>query len=309
MVLHRFSVAPGYEAWRRSRLFLTSPRGADQVKDVELVRYRLLRDAGEPVQFTIATNKVGLLDMGRVVAVGPPLAPLTLEERNTTALFGAGLLDAIPEKAIRDGVEQQPKPQRGRPAVLPDGRLGRFGWKAQNVSLADFNENACAVELGLETPMRHQAKAPSFPRTPSYNPDRHNDSPGLDMTNDDIAALTFFTSSLPRPVKSPAVGAAGAAELGERLFTSVGCAVCHTPNLGDVEGIYSDLLLHRMGSFGSIYYGSTATPADIVETSPPRPDEFRTPPLWGVADSAPYLHDGSAKTLRDAILAHVVQGD
>jgi len=32
--------------------------------------------------------------------------------------------------------------------------------------------------------------------------------------------------------------------------------------------------------------------------------EWRTPPLWGVADTAPYLHDGRAETLEDAILWH-----
>jgi CxxC motif-containing protein (DUF1111 family) len=32
--------------------------------------------------------------------------------------------------------------------------------------------------------------------------------------------------------------------------------------------------------------------------------QWRTPPLWGVAESAPYLHDGRAATLDDAILAH-----
>ena len=32
--------------------------------------------------------------------------------------------------------------------------------------------------------------------------------------------------------------------------------------------------------------------------------EWRTPPLWGVADSAPYLHDGRAATIEDAILWH-----
>ena len=43
---------------------------------------------------------------------------------------------------------------------------------------------------------------------------------------------------------------------------------------------------------------------------PPRPDdgaepnEWKTPALWGVADSAPYWHDGSAATLKDAILRH-----
>jgi CxxC motif-containing protein (DUF1111 family) len=32
--------------------------------------------------------------------------------------------------------------------------------------------------------------------------------------------------------------------------------------------------------------------------------EWRTPPLWGVADSAPYLHDGRAGTLVEAIALH-----
>ena len=32
--------------------------------------------------------------------------------------------------------------------------------------------------------------------------------------------------------------------------------------------------------------------------------EWRTPPLWGVADSPPYLHDGRAPTLSKAILLH-----
>ena len=32
--------------------------------------------------------------------------------------------------------------------------------------------------------------------------------------------------------------------------------------------------------------------------------EWRTPPLWGVADSAPYLHDGRAATLDAAIRWH-----
>ena len=32
--------------------------------------------------------------------------------------------------------------------------------------------------------------------------------------------------------------------------------------------------------------------------------EWRTPPLWGVRDSAPYLHDGRAETLTEAILMH-----
>ena len=32
--------------------------------------------------------------------------------------------------------------------------------------------------------------------------------------------------------------------------------------------------------------------------------EWRTPPLWGVADSAPYMHDGRAETLSESIVMH-----
>ena len=32
--------------------------------------------------------------------------------------------------------------------------------------------------------------------------------------------------------------------------------------------------------------------------------EFRTPPLWGVSRTPPYLHDGRAATLDQAIRAH-----
>ncbi len=39
-----------------------------------------------------------------------------------------------------------------------------------------------------------------------------------------------------------------------------------------------------------------------------QPREWRTPPLWGVADSAPYLHDGRAATLEEAIRLHGGQG-
>jgi len=101
---------------------------------------------------------------------------------------------------------------------------------------------------------------------------------------------------------------------GYRLFEQVGCATCHTPQLGQVNGLYSDLLLHDMGESSSdvaTYYGGSASPgspgnvADARATgAPAMASEWRTPPLWGVADSAPYLHDGRARTLDEAIRLH-----
>src|SRR5207245_1572799 len=101
------------------------------------------------------------------------------------------------------------------------------------------------------------------------------------------------------------------------VFESIGCATCHAPKLGDVSGLYSDLLLHDMGEASSdsaTYYGGPAAPGrldDLAEakertrsTGVASPTEWRTAPLWGVADSAPYLHDGRARTLEEAIQLH-----
>ncbi len=58
--------------------------------------------------------------------------------------------------------------------------------------------------------------------------------------------------------------------------------------------LFSDLLLHDMGpglDDGIVQGDATGA-------------EFRTTPLWGLRASAPYLHDGRAATIEDAILAH-----
>ena len=90
---------------------------------------------------------------------------------------------------------------------------------------------------------------------------------------------------------------------GRRLFAEVGCASCHTPSLGEVRGIYSDLLLHDMGqtlSDSGEYYGIDGPDSP----GGPSPGEWRTPPLWGFRDSGPYLHDGRAQTLEEAVALH-----
>jgi len=107
-----------------------------------------------------------------------------------------------------------------------------------------------------------------------------------------------------------------AVDAGKLAFSKIGCAECHTPSLGSVDGLYSDLLLHRMGqelqgggSYNDVPRPITPPPDDSDPSSAsPHPGEWRTPPLWGVADSAPYLHDGRAATLEDAIQMHRGQG-
>ena len=191
----------------------------------------------------------------------------------------------------------------GRAHRLPDGQIGRFGWKAQTAKLADFVQAACANELGLGNPTNAQ---PQSMAQLAYS------APGLDLSQSQCDDLTAFVASLPCPVEKMPATQEREVHLGKALFTKVGCAECHAPNLGSVSGIFSDLLLHRMGmeleGSGSSYGGQsqpstpTSTPGSMA--SQPLPDEWRTPPLWGVADSAPYMHDGRAATLQDAITMH-----
>jgi len=60
---------------------------------------------------------------------------------------------------------------------------------------------------------------------------------------------------------------------------------------------FSDFLLHDMGSLN-----------DGIAQNGASGHEMRTAPLWGARVRTSFLHDGRAKTLPDAILAHDGQG-
>jgi CxxC motif-containing protein (DUF1111 family) len=89
---------------------------------------------------------------------------------------------------------------------------------------------------------------------------------------------------------------------GEALFDSIGCSFCHyvgytaVSSISAIDGqsvaLYSDLLLHDIGTGDGIVQGDA------------QGNEFRTAPLWLVRGSHPYLHDGRALSVADAIDAH-----
>lgn len=262
---------------------------------------------------------------------------IATSQRNATALFGAGLIDAIPDQILEQAASKTYKdfPEvTGRVAKLPDGKIGRFGWKSQKATLRDFTVTACAVELGLNVPEHPQS---GNPNTPEYKP------AGYDLTKQECDALVDYLKGLPAPQMRKAAHPVEETYLteGKALFATVGCAACHTENLGEAQGIYSDLLVHDMGqdlgdtgSYGVFLPdspggddGSPVPPlarlTQPIETQPGVIEQFtakpagepenivgatqlewRTPPLWGVRDSAPYLHDGRAKTLEEAIAMH-----
>jgi CxxC motif-containing protein (DUF1111 family) len=234
-----------------------------------------------------------------------------ITQRNTPALFGADLIDAIPDRAIianertqrlKWGLADSDTDDYpvGRAIRLSEKQVGKFGWKAHVGSLSEFVRVACANELGLGNPFKAQ---PVSMAKNDYRPNH------LDLTDKQCDQITAFVASLPHPreVVPDSPEEAKKAVSGKKLFGSIGCADCHLPDLGEAKGIYSDLLLHRMGKelVGGGTYGDPPPelPAFVVGGGP-QPSEWRTPPLWGVADSGPYMHDGRAATMEDAIKIH-----
>ncbi|MCH8854309.1 MAG: hypothetical protein IID41_16900, partial [Planctomycetes bacterium] len=117
-----------------------------------------------------------------------------------------------------------------------------------------------------------------------------------ELSVEDAEDLAFFLSMLAGPPRQPTDDPT-VIEEGEALFASVGCAKCHIPSLpsseGDVE-LFSDLLLHEILPAG----------ARGIESGEASQREFRTAPLWGLSQTAPYFHSGEADTIHDAILLH-----
>lgn len=244
---------------------------------------------------------------GRPGALGSGTA--VFSQRNTPALFGAKLIDEIPDREILAIARKQRiaagltatsisnQTPVGRALFSKEGRVGKFGWKGQTASLLDFVQGACANELGLSNPNQPQ---PTSIAKADYV------APGEDLTLAQCQQMATFIASLPNPRQELPADAKERDNVhqGQALFGTMGCAKCHVPDVGSAQGVYSDLLLHRMGKELEAQGHYYSPPSDGDPSGTPQPDEWRTAPLWGVADSGPYLHDGRAKTLEEAIRLH-----
>lgn len=245
----------------------------------------------------------------------PEFDPVLVEKVNTPALFGVGLIDEISAGSIKGRIRYRSVSSitdefslkfdgtpTGRAAHHSFGRVGRFGWKGQFTNLHDFVATACAVELGLTNRTRAQDK-PGL-----HAPD---DDAEYDMTNRQVDALVAFCRNLPRPEQVIPVDSVQRFKVvnGEQVFNRVGCADCHPREIDGVDGIFTDFALHILEreTDGIGGYGIEDPEHEIPEGQT-RPEEWQTPPLWGVADSAPYFHDGGSPTLETAILRHGAQG-
>lgn len=197
--------------------------------------------------------------------------------------------------------------------VRPFGRKGEF------TSTRAFAVGAMAFHFGMQ---------------PVELVGQDEDADGDGVVNEllvgELSALSIFTTTLEAPRET---AREPEAFFGAVQFDAIGCADCHVPSLytnrphltysfpeepaepfanvfyqvdltappasfmpvaaGGVEvALFSDLKRHEMG------------PGLAESTGSPLDAQFITARLWGVADTAPYLHDGRALTLTDAILQH-----
>jgi CxxC motif-containing protein (DUF1111 family) len=243
-------------------------------------------------------------------ALGIDQEPLPSEAsvglRTTPAIWGTGMLDAVPDTeilALADPEDTNHDGISGRPNWTADGRLGRFGRKADTHNLWEFVAGAYTMEMGIVNhlfPVEQTIAGHPLPAGVDPVPDS-------EATEADMADADWFE----RVMAPPAF--AGSDELqaqGLEIFSRVGCAACHVPALrvnsspnpilsirDQVLHPYTDLLLHDMGP----------TLADIC-MGQARPEEFRTEPLWGLRFRFQFMHDGRAKTIAEAIALHDGEG-
>ena len=275
------------------------------------VRYRELAGAfadGEP--YSLRAPELTLDALGH----GPLADGLMTSARVAPALVGLGLLEAVPEAALRqreDPDDRDGDGVSGRASHVPSTaharvELGRFGWKAEQPSVLDQTAAAFVGDMGITS-----ALLPNENHTAWQKDCLERASGGTpELTAQVLESVVLYVRTLAVPSRR----APGEPDVqrGERLFEQLGCVACHAPSLTTSKTAepvelaertihpYTDLLLHDLGEPLSDHRPSFS--ADGAE--------WRTAPLWGIGllervnGHSFLLHDGRARGLREAILWH-----
>jgi Di-haem oxidoreductase, putative peroxidase len=226
------------------------------------------------------------------------------------------------------GVENyQEKLEKGE--ILPEQLLvvRPFGRKGENFSMRDFDRGAMQFHFGIQP-----VEVPGIGHL-----DEDQDLIIDEVTEAEMTVLHIFDVTNPVPVQA---ARDPSAEHGFEVFKDIGCKNCHRPEMttyyrtlplafpevaenpdayvyrtisltkvgfapvvhgGVTVPLFADLKRHKMGGNG----GGDGLKEDFDdERRELFNDEFTTARLWGIADTAPYLHDGRATTLFQAILLH-----
>ena len=247
------------------------------------------------------------------LAFGPLGEGTMTSPRVGPAIFGLGLLEAVPESAILALAEAQAqegvvagRPNRVWDTAAVGPALGRFGLKANTPSVRQQIAGAFVGDLGITNSLYSVPNCPPAQAACASAPE----GPQPELSDALLDTIHLYTLALLPPkrrdVDTPVV------RRGEAVFAEAGCARCHAPALTTAEhpalpGLggrtihpYTDLLLHDMGE------GLADGRPDFQASG----RQWRTAPLWGlglvplIADVPSYLHDGRARTPLEAILWH-----
>jgi CxxC motif-containing protein (DUF1111 family) len=256
-------------------------------------------------------------------ATRPLLAPamalpgheLVMSRRIGPTVMGRGYLEAIADAEIERVAAEQARRTDGikgrinrvtyhsrASTAVPfshelgeTGLIGRFGLKARVPTLDDFAADAFQGDMGMTSPLR-PSELP--------NPEGLADDlkAGVDVAATTVATVAAYVRTIAIPERDPAAAASGAPALFERAL----CSACHVPSLktradfpvavlaGVDAPVYTDLLLHDMGEALADY--------QTDESAGPR--EWRTAPLIALRFQRSFMHDGRARTIAEAVLAH-----
>ncbi len=307
---------PGGSAGAYRNFFMGGSKGAD----------------GAYVPTTSAGKAGGVLRMysyAKDQPARPPVDPAMniIAQRNPIPFYGAGLIAELTNAEVlkrEDANDKDGDGISGR-ANWDRGYVGMFGRKSQTVSIEAFLRGPLFNHAGVTSdpltdaqrallPVDSSAKTvkataqlqknlrgltqyaqAAAPDGPTVDDDGVPD-PEMDTTKlFDLVSFVMLMAGPKPEAETPQIAR------GRRLFDATDCGKCHTPRLEGKHGplpVYSDLLLHDMGP----------DLADGVEQGVAKGNEFRTHPLWGIVADGPYLHDGRAATLKEAILAHGGEG-
>jgi CxxC motif-containing protein (DUF1111 family) len=258
--------------------------------------------------------------------------------RIPTPTFGAGLVENIDDSTLLAIQTANANNGFGISGTFNhngnDGTISRFGWKAQNKSLEIFAGEAYNVEMGITNELFTQdrplpgedittglpANCLNLSKT-GYPEDATNfafTTTSSDQFTEnatipsDVVAFAMFMRLLAPPVASTTVpGGASSISSGKSLFSSIGCATCHTVTINSTQNsnITSSLANQSLNPLSDIEIHHMGTGlADNVSQGSAGGDQFRSAPLWGLGQRIFFLHDGRTSNLLSAIGDHSGNG-
>jgi CxxC motif-containing protein (DUF1111 family) len=251
-----------------------------------------------------------------------------VDTRSSLNILGDGYVESIADATFTSIQTAQPSGRKGTIIRVPvfeapgTTRIARFGWKNQQASLLSFAADAYVNEMGITSPLQ-----------PTENTSMGNSVAAFDTVADpeeaataaapfgpDVEAFARFMRSTKVPPRDTALAATADAVAGANLFTSIGCASCHTATittapagtvvnggkftvpaaLGDkIIHPYSDFMLHDVGTGdGIVQNGGTVSQF-----------KMRTPPLWGLRTRSRFMHDLFNTTRTNAIQRHTNEAE